>query len=102
MFSHAGFDNLYDGYRQVGHMVFIADKFNMSCPVSWKVRRVVRYTLAAEILAFTKGADTAGFINQLREELSLIPLTSQITTYTDNKSLHDGAIPPEKWKEGRR
>ena len=34
MFSHAGFNNLYDGYSQVEHIVFIADKFNMSCPVS--------------------------------------------------------------------
>ena len=34
VFSHAGFNNLYDGYSQVGHIVFIADKFNMSYPVS--------------------------------------------------------------------
>ena len=51
---------------------------------------VARSTLAAETLAFTKGADTACFINPLGEEL-LIPPTSQITTYTNNKSLHDSA-----------
>ena len=66
----------------------------MSCPVLWrstKVRRVARSTLAAETLAFTEGADTACFINQLGEELSLIPPTLQITTYTNNKSIHDSA-----------
>ena len=55
-----------DGYSQGSHIVFIA-----------------------ETLAFTWLAPTACFINHLGEELSLIPTTSQITTYTDNKSLHD-------------
>ena len=94
MFSDASFNNLSDGYSQGGDIVFIADKFNMSCPISWKstkVRRVAKSTLAAETLAFTEGADTSCFINQLGEELSLIPPTSQITTYTDNKFLHDSA-----------
>ena len=36
-------------------------------------------------------ADTASFFSQLGEELSLIPPTSKITTYTDNISLHDSA-----------
>ena len=70
-----------DGSSQGGHIVFASDKFNMSCPVLWKstkVLRVARSTLATETLAFAKGADTACFINQLGEELSLIPPTSQI------------------------
>lgn len=94
MFSDSSFNNLSDGYSQGAHIVFIADKFNMSCPVSWKstrVHHVARSTLAAEILTFTKDAHTACFINQLGEELSLIPTTSQIILYTDNKSLHDSA-----------
>ena len=64
MFSDVSFNN--DGYSQGGHILFIADKFNMSSPVLWKstkVRRVARSTLAAETLAFTEGADTACFIN---------------------------------------
>ena len=92
MFSDVNFNN--DGYSQGGHMLFIADKFNMSSPVLWKstkVCRVARSTLAAETLAFTEGADTACFINQLGKELSLIPPTSQIATNTNNKSLHDSA-----------
>ena len=94
MFSDASFNNLCDGYSQGGHRVFIADKFNMSCPVSWKsteVCHVARSNIAAETLAFTKGAHTACFINQLFELLSLIPPTLQITTYTGNKSLHGSA-----------
>lgn len=31
MFSDASFNNLPDGYSQGGHIVFIVDKFNMSC-----------------------------------------------------------------------
>ena len=94
MFSDASFNNLSDGYSKGGHIVVLADKCNISCSVWWKstkVRRVARSTLVAETLEFTEGADTACFINQLGEELSLIPPTSQITTYTDNKSLHDSA-----------
>ena len=34
MFSDASSNNLSDGYLEGGHIVFIADKFNMSCPVS--------------------------------------------------------------------
>ena len=66
----------------------------MSCAVSWKstkVHHVARSSLAVKTLAFTKGADNACFINQLGDELPLIPPTSQIPTYTNNKSLHDSA-----------
>lgn len=94
MFSDASFNNLSDGNSQGGHIVFLADKFKMSSPISWKsnkIRRIARSTLAAETLAFTDGADTACFVNELCEELSLIPRKSIINTYTDNKSLHDSA-----------
>ena len=58
MFSDTSFKNLSDGYSQGGYIVFITDKFKMSCPVSWKstkVHCVERSTLATETLAFTEG-----------------------------------------------
>ena len=67
-FFDASFHNLSDGYSQGGHVVFTADKFNISCSVSWKstkVRRVARSTLAVETLGLTECTDTACFINQL-------------------------------------
>ena len=66
----------------------------MSCPVSWKsakVQGVAISTLATEQLAFTEDADTACFVNKLGEELSLIPPTSQTTTFTNNKSFNNSA-----------
>ena len=62
MFSDASFNNLSHGYSQGRHIVFIADKFNIPCTVSWKstkVHHVARSTLATEILSLPKGADTA-------------------------------------------
>ena len=56
MFSDASFNNLSDGYSQGGYIALIADKFNMSCPISWKSTKVcfvARSTLATEISAFT-------------------------------------------------
>lgn len=73
MFSDASFNNFCDVYNQGGHIVFKADKCNMSCPVLWKFTKVcpvARCTLATETLVFTEGASTACFINQLDEELS--------------------------------
>ena len=73
VFSDSSFNNFCDVYNQGGHIVFKADKCNMSCPVLWKFTKVcpvARCTLATETLAFTEGASTACFINRLDEELS--------------------------------
>ena len=45
----------------------------MSCPVSWKSTKVRFVTLA-----FTKGADTGCFMNELGKELFQIKPTSEI------------------------
>ena len=86
------YSNVPDGCSQGGYLVFLADKNNTSCPISWKsnkLRQVVRSTLAAEILAFLDGTDSAFFIHQLAAESSLIHPFSQTITYTENKSLND-------------
>ena len=94
MFADASFNNLPDGSSQGGYIVLLADKNNRCCPISWKsnkVRRVARSTLAAETLAFTDGCDAAHFVNQLAQEARLVPRSSPILTFTDNKSLFDSA-----------
>ena len=94
MFSDASFNNFSDVYSQGGHIVFIADKCNMWCPVLWRLTKVchlAKCTLAAETLTFTEDASTACFINQLDEELPWISSILWITTCTDSKSLHDSA-----------
>ena len=94
MYSDTSFNNISDGFSQGGYFVFLADKNNNSCPISWKsnkLRQVARSTFAAEALAFTDGTDSAYFIHQLAAESSLIHPSSQTITYTDNKSLYDSA-----------
>ena len=94
MFADASFNNLSDGSSQGGYIVLLVDKDNRCCPISWKsnkVRRIARSTLAAETLAFTDGCDAANFVHQLAQEATLVPQTSTILTFTDNKSLYESA-----------
>ena len=93
-YSDSSFNNLANGNSQGAHIVFLTDKNNNSCPVSWssnKVKRVVRSTLAAETLAFTEAADTAFFIQKLIIEILASKSDSQysIICLTDSQSLYE-------------
>ena len=60
MYSDASFINISDGCSQGEYLVFLSDKNNTSCPISWKsnkLRRVARFTftLTIEALAFIDG-----------------------------------------------
>ena len=93
-YSDSSFNNLANGNSQGAHIVFLTDKNNNSCPVSWssnKVKRVVRSTLAAETLAFTEAADTAFFVQKLIIEILATKSDSQysIICLTDSQSLYE-------------
>ena len=94
VFTDSSFNNLDDGGSQGGQIVFLKDKFDRACPISWRstrVRRVARSTLAAESLSFADGMDTAAFISSLAVELQMIKSDSPITGITDSRSLYDAA-----------
>ena len=90
-FTDASFNNLNDRGSQGGQVIFLKDKYNQSCPISWKsnrVRRVARSTLAAE--TFADGMDTARFVYQLAEEFQIVQ-RKMTTIITDSHSLFDAA-----------
>ena len=94
VFTDSSFNNLEDGGSQGGQVVFLKDKYNRSCPISWRstrVRRVARSTLAAESLAFADGIDTASFVTHLAGEFQMIKPGSPIIGITDSRSLYDAA-----------
>ena len=94
VFTDSSFNNLEDGGSQGGQIVFLKDKFNRVCPISWRstrVRRVARSTLSAESLAFADGMDTAAFVSHLAEEFHMIQPGSTVIGITDSRSLYDAA-----------
>ena len=94
VYTDSSYNNLDDGGSQGGHIVFLKDKHNKSCPISWRsvrVRRVARSTLAAECLSFADGIDTATFVAKIAAEFQVIKPTSSILAVTDSRSLYDAA-----------
>ena len=93
-FTDSSFNNIDDGGSQGGQLVLLKDKFNNSCPISWRstrVRRIARSTLAAETLAFADGMDTAAFVSHLACELQMCHPETMIQGITDSRSLVDAA-----------
>ena len=93
-YTDASFNNHEDGGSQGAHIVFLKDKNNQSCPITWRsvrVRRVARSTLTAETLAFADGIDSAMFVKGIAEEMLLVNDAKPILAITDSKSLYDAA-----------
>ena len=92
-YSDASFNNVDNGNSQGGQIVFMSDKYDTCCPITWssnKIKRVARSTLAAETLSFTEAADTAFFISKLLE--NILHRTSHsipIFCITDSQSLFE-------------
>ena len=69
----------------------IVDNENQSCSLAWnslKIKRVVRSTLATEILSMTKGCDTYFFTAQIVNYIFQRRIINNVVI-TDNKSLLD-------------
>ena len=92
VYTDASYDNLPYGGSQGGHIIFLSDSYNNSCPIAWrstKIKRVVKSTLAAETLAFVDGAEQAFLMSHLLAEIIYKKKKSNLTIEcrTDNKSL---------------
>ena len=93
-YADSSFNNLDDGGSQGGQVVFLKDKFDRSCPISWRstrVRIVARSTLAAESLAFAYAINTASFVQHLAAEFQMTKPLTPIVGITDSRSLYDAA-----------
>ena len=88
MFADASYNNLPNGSSQGEHIVFLSDKSNNSCVVTWNsrsIKRVARSTLAAESLAFSEGCDTAYLILIWpRKQISSMLTQKSVLTLTNN------------------
>ena len=77
-----------DGYSPGSQIVFIPDKFNALLNGNPR-----KFTMKQDLLQLQKHQHSPNVhllhVSSIIQELSLIPTTSQITTYTENKSLHN-------------
>ena len=106
VYTDASFGNLADGGSQGGHIIFLSDSYNNSCPIVWrstKIARVVKSTLAAETLAFVDGAEHAFLMSRLLAEIiyNKKKLHLTIESRTDNKSLFQAAHTLKTLKDRR-
>ena len=93
VYQDASFGNLSDGGSQGGFIIFLCDKNCTCCPISWsstRIKRVVKSTLAAEILSLGEATDNAYLIANLSCEIiySGQSLPDGISR-TDNKSVSE-------------
>ena len=72
------------------------DKTGNCCPIAWnahKIKRVVRSTLAAEMLSLEEGLEASVYYRQMLEEILGIKSKSiQIEAYVGNKSVIEAII----------
>jgi hypothetical protein len=103
VFTDAALHNLSDRVSSTaGRVVFLRDKHNCCCTLSWKcnkVKRVVRSTLAAEALSLQEGIEESLYLQAIIKEL--INVKVPISAYIDNKSTLD-AVNSTKLVDDRR
>ena len=91
-FSDASYSNLRNGGSQGGHLTFLVDKNNNSCPLEWKsnrLKRVVRSALAAETLACADCMEASKHWISVINEVLKPQHKIQVVHHIDSKSLKD-------------
>lgn len=94
VFTDASHANLCQGVSScMGYIVLLANEDGLACPIVWKsnkIRRVVRSTIAAEILACVEGIEHAMYVRNIL--LQMLLLNSEdavpIIAFVD----HQGAV----------
>ena len=71
-FTDAAYANLIDGGSQGAYFIFLAGE-NGACNLiswqSWRIKRIVKSTLAADTLAFGEGIDATMYVSSLFTEI---------------------------------
>ena len=91
IYTNPSFNNLPSGGCHGEQIIFITDNKNQSCPLAWnsfKIKYVVRSTLAVEILSVTDGCDISFFTTQIFNHIFQQDNINN-TVITDSKNLLD-------------
>ena len=93
VFTDASLGNLNEGTGSTGvYIIWLMDSTGQCCPTAWnarKIKRVVRSTLAAEMLSLEEGLEASIYCRHMIEEiLGFKPQTIKIAAYVDNKRLY--------------
>ena len=106
VFTDASLGNINEGLGSTGaYIVWMMDKTGNCCPIAWnahKIKRVVRSTLAAEMLSLEESLEAGFYYRQMLEEiLGLDFKTINIEAYVDNKSVIE-AVSSTRMVEDKR
>lgn len=106
VFTDASHANLCQGVGScMGYIVFLANEDGVSSPIVWKsnkIRRVVRSTIAAEILACVEGIEHAMYVRNIILQILNMKVTEAvpIVAYVDHKgaveSIHSTKLVEDK------
>jgi hypothetical protein len=94
VFTDAAYGNLCDGVSSTAGYVVFAIGTDKACPISWKsnkIKRVVRSSLAAEVLACLEGLEDSLYLRAVLRDL-LPGIKVPIIAYVDSKSLKDNLM----------
>ena len=93
VFTDAAHANLSDGVSSMGaHIIFLVGEDQNCCTLSWsakKIKRVVRSTLAAEMLALQEGIEDGCYLRQMLAEVLNLEIRIPLIVYCDCRSVID-------------
>ena len=90
-YTDAAFKNLQNGKSQGGLIIFLQDSYGNRCPIFWrskKLKRVVKFSLAAETQALVEGAEYGVYLASIMK-LLIRNINVKVKCYTDSKSIVD-------------
>lgn len=97
VFTDASLGNINEGTGSTGaFIIWVMDKTGHCCPIAWnahKIKRVVRSTLAAEMLSLEEGLEASVYYRQMLEDILGIKSKSVHTeAYVENKSVIEAIL----------
>ena len=106
VFSDAALANMSNVFSSVGgNVIFLVGENNKSTAIAWscaKIKRVVRSTLAAEMLSLTEALEQAYSLKAIILELTgAMSDNIQIEAYVDNKSVRDAVYSAKSVKDSK-
>lgn len=97
IFTDASLGNINEGTGSTGaFIIWLIDSTGQCCPIAWnakKIKRVVRSTLAAEMLSLEEGLEAGIYYRHMLEDvLGLEARTIKIEAFVDNKSVIEALL----------
>ena len=91
MFADASYNNLPNGSSQGEHIVFLSDKSNNSCVVTWNSRSIksCKIHISSRITCLFRRLWHSILDLNLAKEANIINVNTKISAYTDKQSLYN-------------